>query len=471
MFLLTAPPAPGADRPPPAAGVDTQIRKFVVASSNNFPPINILDGKGDLTGFARDISSAVAKAVGADTVYIHSSRYSEVLEWLETGKADLIHDTAYSEERSLFLDFTDPIIEMPEVIFTRADQENINGFESLQGKSVAAVRQHISHLYLKQYPEIHLRLVDTPTEAFYLLVHGDVDVFVYPKQVVTYMAQELRIGDKIKIVGNPLRILRYSMVVKKGNREVLDLLNEGIRKVRASGEYDRIHHQWFGNHLLAGYSKKEVEVITATAVLLSLLVGIAASLLVMNIKLGKKKKQLSEMVSEIKSAETKVSKALIEKEAIMAVIPDIFFMIDLDANLVKWNKTAEVATGLAPESLKNRPILELVVKEDRPSLIASIRKCIEEGEAQSELRLLDAHGGSTLYQFLSVTLKDEGGNIVGITGMGRDITEHRELEAKYFMSQKMEAVGTLAGGIAHDFNNALTGIFGFGELLRMRMAG
>ena len=35
----------------------------------------------------------------------------------------------------------------------------------------------------------------------------------------------------------------------------------------------------------------------------------------------------------------------------------------------------------------------------------------------------------------------------------------------------MEAVGTLAGGIAHDFNNALTGIVGFGELLRMRMAG
>ena len=35
----------------------------------------------------------------------------------------------------------------------------------------------------------------------------------------------------------------------------------------------------------------------------------------------------------------------------------------------------------------------------------------------------------------------------------------------------MEAVGTLAGGIAHDFNNALTGIVGFGELLRMRVAG
>jgi len=39
------------------------------------------------------------------------------------------------------------------------------------------------------------------------------------------------------------------------------------------------------------------------------------------------------------------------------------------------------------------------------------------------------------------------------------------------VAQKMESVGTLAGGIAHDFNNALTGIIGFGELLRMKMAG
>ena len=357
LFSLSAIPTAGANRSPPGAGLERQTRTFMVASSNDFPPVNFLDGKEDLTGFARDISTAVAKAVGADTVYLHSSRYSEVLEWLETGKADLIHNMAYSEERALFLDFTDPILEMPEVIFTRADQVNITGFGSLRGKSVAAVRQHVSHLYLQEYPEIRLHLVDTPTEAFYLLVHGGVDAFVYPKQVVTYMAQELRIGDKIKIIGDPLRILRWSMVVKKGDREVLDLLNEGLRKIRASGEYDRIYRQWFGAHLLAGYSRKEVEIITAAAVVLSLLVGIAASLLIMNVMLRKTKNQLSESLSELQSAETAVSKALLEIEATMAVIPDIFFIIDLDNKLVKWNKTAEDATGLAPEMLKNRPAL------------------------------------------------------------------------------------------------------------------
>jgi two-component system NtrC family sensor kinase len=67
-------------------------------------------------------------------------------------------------------------------------------------------------------------------------------------------------------------------------------------------------------------------------------------------------------------------------------------------------------------------------------------------------------------------IRDAAGKILNHVVASRDITREVLLEKQARTAQHMEAVGNLAGGIAHDFNNALTGIIGFADLLRMRLA-
>ncbi|WP_163335872.1 PAS domain-containing sensor histidine kinase [Desulfopila sp. IMCC35008] len=85
-------------------------------------------------------------------------------------------------------------------------------------------------------------------------------------------------------------------------------------------------------------------------------------------------------------------------------------------------------------------------------------------------------GDGTLRWFLTskIPLNNINGEVIGIIGVGHDISQRREeenqrqrLEAQLQHAQRIETVGTLVAGIAHDFNNHLSVINGYAELLTL----
>lgn len=80
--------------------------------------------------------------------------------------------------------------------------------------------------------------------------------------------------------------------------------------------------------------------------------------------------------------------------------------------------------------------------------------------------------GRDAWSIRSYPVSSDGGTLVGVVEVARDVTEqrraeadHRKLQAGIDRVQRLESVGVLAGGIAHDFNNLLSPILGYADLL------
>jgi signal transduction histidine kinase len=112
-----------------------------------------------------------------------------------------------------------------------------------------------------------------------------------------------------------------------------------------------------------------------------------------------------------------------------------------------------------------QPFERLVHPEDLPLALELLGRVVR-GELRpaSQFRVRTAKGDYRVGEF-SATPQLREGRLVGILGIGRDVTERVQLEQQLRQAQKMEAVGRLAGGIAHDFNNILTAITGYADLL------
>lgn len=93
------------------------------------------------------------------------------------------------------------------------------------------------------------------------------------------------------------------------------------------------------------------------------------------------------------------------------------------------------------------------------------RRVLEEARPLTTEITLHRGGEPRVFDAVFEPRRDASGEVVGVAGYMRDITERKAMEQQLQQAQRLESVGVLAAGIAHDFNNLLTGILGSASLL------
>ena len=146
-------------------------------------------------------------------------------------------------------------------------------------------------------------------------------------------------------------------------------------------------------------------------------------------------------------------------------IVDIVYRTDLEGRFVEISASVHELLGFHPKELIGKAISDLYVDaKDRTKLL----ELLEENDGKVINFNALVHNKDSVQQTLSINLKywkSVEGEVLGVEGVARNVTEQKVTEHALLRAQKVEAVGQLTAGIAHDFNNILAIVMGNAEML------
>jgi len=151
---------------------------------------------------------------------------------------------------------------------------------------------------------------------------------------------------------------------------------------------------------------------------------------------------------------------------------DGIMVMGVDFNITYWNQAMESISQIQRQDAVNSGKLPWdLFPHLAEQGIDKMMKQAMSGRVMAKddirYRLADGSEGFTSEMFLP--LRTAGGDIRGIVGIIRDITEKRRLVSHLQQTEKLHTIAEMASGIAHDFNNMLTSVVGFISLAKMNL--
>ena len=109
---------------------------------------------------------------------------------------------------------------------------------------------------------------------------------------------------------------------------------------------------------------------------------------------------------------------------------DLFYVVDTDGNLSRWNEQFVRVTGYSESELNGMRAVEIFPEDERERIDAAIRATLEGEETAIEADIRTADGERIPHEFTGARLEDEDGRLTGLVGIGRDISERRARERR-----------------------------------------
>lgn len=208
--------------------------QLVMVTEAGFAPYEYYEN-GEVVGVDVDIAREIAKYLGKKLV-VKDIAFDSIINEVKTGKADFgAAGISYSDDRAKNVDFSINYAVSKQVVIVNNNSSitNVNG---ISNKKIAVQLGSIADTFVtEKYKSANVVRQKKYLAAIEDLKTGKVDCVVMDELPAKEIVSK---NEGIKILDGSLTNDSYGMVVKKGNKELLDAINIVLQKLKDEGKID-----------------------------------------------------------------------------------------------------------------------------------------------------------------------------------------------------------------------------------------
>lgn len=206
---------------------------LVMATEAGFAPYEYYENN-EIVGVDVDIAKEIAAAMGKELV-IKDVAFDSIINEVKSGKADFgAAGISYSDERAEEVDFTINYTTSKQIVVVKEDSDITTA--DLDNLKIAVQLGSVGDTYVtKNYPNAQITRQKKYLAAIQDLLTDKVDCVVMDELPAIEM---LKNNSGLKILDQELFTDSYGMIVKKGNTELLNAINEVLKKLLEEGKIE-----------------------------------------------------------------------------------------------------------------------------------------------------------------------------------------------------------------------------------------
>ena len=227
------------------AGGGGEDNVVTVATDATWPPMEYVDANKEIVGFDIDLLTLAAAEAGFEVEFVNTA-WDGIFGGLKNGDYDaIIFSVTITEERQQEFDFSMPYINAGQVLIVGSDTDGVEVIADLEGEAVGAQIGTTGAFEIEKVGGVTLRTYDELGFAIEDLINGRVAGVVADTPIAAdFVLQNDAYSGKLKIVGEPFTDEYYGVVIQKGNSEILDQINEGLKAVLDAGKDEELKDKW-----------------------------------------------------------------------------------------------------------------------------------------------------------------------------------------------------------------------------------